>query len=101
MSAVIAAPRRHDRPARGVAKPGDACARVSPEPESSEPESSLWGSSARGHLTLEQRLDGVWEALRVTGTAECPICHGELCSAPAGRAAGMPVRCARCRSTIS
>jgi hypothetical protein len=27
-----------------------------------------------GRLTLEQRLDGVWEGLRAAGVAECPVC---------------------------
>jgi hypothetical protein len=29
-------------------------------------------------LTLEQRLDSVWEGLRAGGAAECPICHGRM-----------------------
>ena len=27
-----------------------------------------------GRLTLEQRLEGVWEGLRAAGVAECPVC---------------------------
>ena len=29
-------------------------------------------------LTLEQRLDSVWEGLRADGAAECPVCHGRM-----------------------
>jgi len=31
-----------------------------------------------GRLTLEQRLDSVWEGLRTDGMAECPVCHGRM-----------------------
>jgi len=34
-------------------------------------------SGGRG-LTLEQRLDSVWEGLRADGAAECPVCHGAM-----------------------
>ena len=33
-------------------------------------------SSGGGGLTLEARLDCVWEGLRADGAAECPVCHG-------------------------
>lgn len=42
-------------------------------------------SGGRG-LTLEERLDSVWEGLRADGAAECPICHGRM-------VAGAPVCC--------
>jgi DnaJ-class molecular chaperone len=29
-------------------------------------------------VTLEDSILGVWEALKVRGRAECPVCHGEL-----------------------
>jgi hypothetical protein len=39
-----------------------------------------------GRLTLEQRLDRVWEGLLAAGAAECPLCGGEMeRSAAAGR----------------
>jgi hypothetical protein len=31
-----------------------------------------------GRLTLEQRLDGVWEGLRAAGVAECPVCGSRM-----------------------
>jgi tRNA(Ile2) C34 agmatinyltransferase TiaS len=31
-----------------------------------------------GRLTLEQRLDSVWEGLRAEGAAECPVCRGRM-----------------------
>ena len=45
-----------------------------------------------GRLTLEQRLDSVWEGLRAAGAAECPICAGRM------DATG---RCGGCGSTLS
>ncbi len=54
-------------------------------------------SSGGGRLTLEQRLDSVWEGLHLAGVAECPVCGGELSCA----AAGMTARCARCGSQVS
>ena len=54
-------------------------------------------SSDGGRLTLEQRLDGVWEGLRADGVAECPVCRAQM-HAAAGGAAG---RCGGCGSTLS
>ena len=43
------------------------------------------GYGARGHecsdggrLTLEQRLDGVWEGLHAAGAADCPVCGSRM-----------------------
>jgi len=98
MSAGVAAPAREGRPF--WQKRSSIRARVSPHAGGSPP-----GDPPDGRLTLEQRLDGVWEGLRVTGTAECPVCHGELIAAPAAPAAAPPAgttaRCARCMSTLS
>ena len=47
-----------------------------------------------GRLTLEQRLDRVWEGLRSDGAAECPVCHGRM----EGRG---PARCRDCGSELS
>ena len=47
-----------------------------------------------GRLTLEQRLDGVWEGLRADGVAECPVCHGRM-EGPG------PARCRDCGSELS
>lgn len=49
-----------------------------------------------GRLTLEQRLDGVWEGLHAAGVARCPVCDGRMESAGAG--AG---RCSGCGTTLS
>jgi hypothetical protein len=52
-------------------------------------------SSDGGRLTLEQRLDCVWEGLSAAGAAPCPLCGGrmlrEIDSA----------RCAGCGSTLT
>jgi len=34
--------------------------------------------SGGGRLTLEQKLDSVWEGLRADGAAECPVCGGHM-----------------------
>ncbi|HEX2070901.1 MAG TPA: hypothetical protein VHF90_04550 [Thermoleophilaceae bacterium] len=47
-----------------------------------------------GRLTLEQRLDSVWEGLRIGGAAECPVCHGRM------EGSG-PARCGDCGSELS
>jgi DnaJ-class molecular chaperone len=47
-----------------------------------------------GRLTLEQRLDGVWEGLRADGVAECPACHGRM-EGPG------PARCRDCGSELA
>jgi DnaJ-class molecular chaperone len=47
-----------------------------------------------GRLTLEQRLDGVWEGLRTDGAAECPVCHGRM-EGPG------PARCRDCGSKLA
>ena len=31
-----------------------------------------------GRLTLEQRLDGVWEGLHAAGVADCPVCGSRM-----------------------
>jgi hypothetical protein len=48
-----------------------------------------------GRLTLEQRLEGVWEGLRAAGEAICPLCGGGMKRQAGGG------RCDRCRTTIS
>ncbi|MEJ7751030.1 MAG: hypothetical protein WKF32_06240 [Thermoleophilaceae bacterium] len=53
-------------------------------------------SSGGGGLTLEQRLDGVWEGLCADGAAECPLCRGRM-----ARAAGEGcATCADCGSSL-
>ena len=49
-----------------------------------------------GRLTLEQRLDGVWEGLHAAGAAECPVCGGRMEDAVDG--AG---HCGGCGSSLS
>jgi hypothetical protein len=47
-----------------------------------------------GRLTLEQRLDGVWEGLRAAGVAECPVCAHRM------DAADGVGRCGSCGTTL-
>jgi hypothetical protein len=46
-----------------------------------------------GRLTLEQRLDSVWEGLRADGAAECPVCRGRM-------EGSAPARCQDCGSEL-
>ena len=48
-----------------------------------------------GRLTLEQRLDSVWEGLHAAGAADCPLCGSRM--EPAEDAAG---QCGGCGSQI-
>jgi tRNA(Ile2) C34 agmatinyltransferase TiaS len=47
-------------------------------------------------LTLEQRLETAWEALRSTGQADCPVCR-----APMQRAGDGSGRCGGCGSRLA
>jgi hypothetical protein len=47
-----------------------------------------------GRLTLEQRLDSVWEGLRADGATECPVCDGRM-------EGSSPARCHDCGSELS
>ena len=49
-----------------------------------------------GRLTLEQRLEGVWEGLHAAGVADCPICDARM--EGTGDAAA---RCGGCGSVLS
>jgi hypothetical protein len=53
-------------------------------------------SSGGGRLTLEQRLDSVWEGLAADGAAECPMCRGSIT-----RSSGAPGgRCGDCGTAV-
>lgn len=49
-----------------------------------------------GRLTLEQRLDSVWEGLHAAGAADCPLCGGRM--EDTGEDHG---RCGSCGTSIS
>jgi hypothetical protein len=49
-----------------------------------------------GRLTLEQRLEGVWEGLHAAGVADCPVCGSPMEGAGEGVA-----RCGGCGSELS
>ena len=50
-----------------------------------------------GRLTLEQRLDRVWEGLLAAGAAECPMCGSEMERTPVGDAGS----CTGCGTTLA
>ena len=53
-------------------------------------------SSGGGRLTLEQKLDRVWEGLHAAGAqAECPVCQCRM----AGE--GAAAKCRGCGSTLA
>jgi ribosomal protein L37AE/L43A len=49
-----------------------------------------------GRLTLEQRLDGVWEGLHAAGAADCPVCGAQMQGVGEGAA-----RCGGCGSAMT
>jgi len=49
-----------------------------------------------GRLTLEQRLDSVWEGLHAAGAAECPVCAHRM--EATGDGMGL---CGSCGTTLS
>jgi hypothetical protein len=52
--------------------------------EAAHAERSLGG----GGLTLERKLQSVWEGLSATGAASCPLCDGEMEAAADGGTCG-------------
>lgn len=78
--------------------PSGRCTRAGAERSSAE-RLRLIASDAQagGRLTLEQRLDGVWEGLRAGRAVACPVCQTEMALADGAVAA----RCATCGSTLS
>jgi ribosomal protein S27E len=47
-----------------------------------------------GRLTLEQKLDRVWEGLHAAGAVECPMCRSRMTRS------GDVARCDGCGSTL-
>ena len=79
MSAVFAPPRR---------------AQLPPTPDGGSVHDRLRRTDG-GRLTLEQRLDRVWEGLFTAGAAECPVCHASM------ERAGDAARCGGCGTTLT
>jgi hypothetical protein len=48
-----------------------------------------------GRLTLQRKLDSVWEGLLAAGAAACPACGARM------NRAGDTGRCSACRSTLA
>ena len=48
-----------------------------------------------GRLTLERRLERVWEGLLAVGVAECPVCRSTI------ERQGAVASCSGCGSTLS
>jgi hypothetical protein len=70
--------------------------REAPDFGRSEPVRSQQSSDG-GRLTLEARLDRVWEGLSAVGAAVCPVCDGKL----ERRRAGGGGICRSCGSSLS
>ena len=99
MSAVLTR-EAHVRTNPGREEPtGLRAEAVAPARERNSPERAGPGpaeAQAGGRLTLEQRLDSVWEGLRAGGASGCPVCHGQI-----GPAAGSAFHCGGCGSVLS
>jgi ribosomal protein L37AE/L43A len=89
MSAV-AAPRR----ARQLALVGERARREGFDLERHSRERAH--CSDGGRLTLEQRLDGVWEGLHAAGVADCPVCGSRMSANGDGGG-----QCGRCGTMLS
>ena len=74
----MSAPALTERSQRLTAPPGEI-GRTDADRRSSE-------RSGGGGLTLEQRLDGVWEDLRADGAADCPVCEASMSLSAEGHA---------------
>jgi hypothetical protein len=46
-------------------------------------------------MTLEERLEGAWRAVRAEGVAECPVCRTAM------RAENGAAKCSGCGSTLA
>jgi len=54
-------------------------------------------SSDGGRLTLEQKLESVWEGLHADGAADCPVCQGRIVLMPGWSSA----RCNTCEACLA
>jgi len=77
-----------------VASPPSLLAQLPLAPEGDGGRERLRRSDG-GRLTLEQRLDRVWEGLLAAGAAECPMCGSAM------ERAGDAGRCGGCGTTLS
>ena len=53
------------------------------------------GTAGGRGITLEERLEAAWRAVRAEGHAECPVCSARLCLEHGA------ARCAGCGSQLS
>ena len=70
---------------------------LAPERERDQAQTAKAVCSDGGRLTLEQRLDRVWEGLSAAGVAVCPVCDGKL----EARTAAPGGMCRSCGSSLS
>jgi hypothetical protein len=83
VSAVALAPRRERlRPGAGGRCAGDA------------------KDPARGGLTLDELIVGVWEGLAAHSTVACPVCGGAMTPRYGSAPAPVGGRCESCGSTL-
>jgi hypothetical protein len=67
-------------------------------------ESTLFSqrADARGRLTLDELITGVWEGLSVRDVIPCPVCGGAMKSGSSAAPDGSPVGdCMDCGSRLS
>ena len=56
----------------------DAARRDRTQAPSTSARGTGWSRSDGGRLTLEHRVQSVWEALLATGVADCPLCGAQM-----------------------
>jgi hypothetical protein len=85
-------------PDAGRERPQDKAFPIPADPpqrgEAAEPD-------ARGRLTLDEVIVGVWEGLHMHDAATCPICGGAMRARPGSGPRPVGGRCADCGTTIS
>lgn len=60
-----------------------------------DPDNTQAPAAGGGRLTLERRLERVWEGLLAVGAAECPVCRSTM------ERRGAAANCVGCGSTLS
>jgi hypothetical protein len=78
-----------------------AAAKTFPIPADPPQRGAVAEPDARGRLTLDEVIVGVWEGLHAHHTATCPICGGGMVARPGSGPRPVGGRCTDCGTTIS